>query len=114
MHLSVFLTHPRMQDGSSIPSELDPLLLIITRLGMNRYSDEAQAVTRICLAVIAMDEDLPESDLLTLGRDARGLISAFATRRTLGAYDQRELDVMDKRLRQYQEDVWAKAKQVPQ
>lgn len=72
MHLSLFLTDSRMQGGGEIPPELGPLLLIITRLGMNSYSDDAQAMTRICLAVIVMEGELPESDLLMLGRDAQG------------------------------------------
>ncbi len=44
MQLTLFLNAPRMQVGSSIPAELDASPLITTRLGMNRYSDEAQAV----------------------------------------------------------------------
>ena len=102
MKLSHFLTDPRIQGALTIPSELDPFPLIITQPDMNRYSDQPHALTRICLAVIAMEGELPESDLLVLGRYACGLVKVFAARRMLVAYGLPALETMEKWLRQYQ------------
>jgi hypothetical protein len=98
--LSQFLAQAQMKGGTAIPSELDPLPLIITRVGMNRYSVESKALIRVCLAVIASDKDwgMVESDLWALGSEARGLLNAFAVRRVSGEYQQSELDMLRREL----------------
>lgn len=104
MKLTRFLAQAHLQSGTPIPDELDPLPLILTRVAMNRYTLESQALMRICLAVIATEGDVAESDLWALGNDARGLLNAFATRRMLGKYGQDTLDMLAKRLLACQDD----------
>lgn len=98
MKLSKFLTQASMRGGTEVPAELDPLLLIITRIAMNRYSLESRALRRTCLAVIHLDPEVSESDIWALGTDARGLFNAFAMKRLLGEYQQADLDMLKDRL----------------
>ncbi len=86
-----------MKGGTPIPEELDPLPLIITRIGMNRYTLESQALLRVCLAVVETEGEMVESDLWALGSDARGSLNAFAIRRML-EYGQDSLDMLARKL----------------
>lgn len=98
MKLDQFLAQSRAKGGTLIPHEVEPLLVILTRVGMNRHSVESQALIRACLAVIAEDGDLVESDLWALGRDARGLLNTFADRRQSPTYDHVYLDTLGRRI----------------
>jgi hypothetical protein len=98
MKLDQFLAQSRAKGGTSVPSEVEPLLVILTRVGMNRHSVESQALIRASLAVIAQDGNLAESDLWALGSDARGLLNAFADRRQSPTYDQVYLDTLGRRI----------------
>ncbi len=90
-----------MKGGTLIPDELDPLPLIITRIGVNRYTLESQALLRVCLAVVDTEGEMVESDLWALGSDARGLLNAFAMRRMLGKYGQDSLDMLARKLSEF-------------
>ncbi len=94
MKLSKFLTQAVLKGGTEIPCELDPLPLIMTRVSMNRYSVESQALIRVCLAVIESDKDadMVESDLWALGNDALGLLNACAVKRVFVEYPKAELE----------------------
>jgi len=94
MKLARFLTDAYLRGGTEIPPELDPLPLIITRIAMNRYSVESQALLRSCLAVVAAEGEMDESDIWALGNDARGLLNAFAMRRLNAKYGKDELDLL--------------------
>jgi hypothetical protein len=102
MKLSRFLAQVHLRGGTEVPSELDPLPLIMTRIGINRYSVESQALLRACLAGIAIDGEMAESDIWALGGDARGLLNAFAMRRLNGKYRQVELYMLSGTLRGFQ------------
>lgn len=101
MKLTRFLTDAHMKGGTPIPDELDPLPLIITRIGVNRYTPKSQALARICQAVAATEGEMVESDLWTLGNDARGLLNAFAMRRMLGKYGRDSLDMLAHKLSEF-------------
>ncbi len=105
MKLAHFLKQAQLKGGTPIPPEHDPLLLIITRVGMNRYSAESQALARACLAVVAKEGDMAESDLWALDSDARGLLNAFAVRRMADGYEQVWLDTLARRLTQFRESA---------
>lgn len=103
MKLTRFLAQAHLRSGTPIPDELDPLPLILTRVAMNRYTLESQALVRVCLAVVATEGEMDESDLWALGNDARGLLNAFAMRRMLGKYGQDCLNLLAHRLQQCQD-----------
>ncbi len=115
MKLARFLKQVQLMGGTAISPEHDPLLLILRRVGMNRYTLESQALLRVCLAVVATAGKMVESDLWALGSDARGLLNAFAVRRSYGEYEQTALEMLAKRLNGYQESISAMAaNQAPQ
>jgi len=98
MKLVQFLEQARNKGGTTVPGDLDPLPLILTRVGLNRYSVKAQVLLRASLAVIACDDDLVESDSWALGADSRGLLNTLAARRAAGRYEQSYLETLARRL----------------
>ena len=78
---------------------MDPIGLILSRLAVNPHTAEARALRRAMLAVIATDQEMADADVWALGKDARGLLDAFAAYRLGGRYKQAELEVIAGRLR---------------
>jgi len=49
--------------SAPIHDELDPLPPIISRIGINRYAFESQALARLCMAVVTTEGEVDELDL---------------------------------------------------
>jgi hypothetical protein len=101
MRLARFLAQSYLRGFTPIAAELDPLVLILTRVGINRYSVESQALIRACRAVVAVDGEMVEPDLWALRADSRGLLHEFSVRRFLGKYPKAELDLLERKLKEY-------------
>ena len=99
MALTRFLAEVRTGSGAPIPQSIDPLGVILTRVGVNPHTAESRALRKATVAVIATEGDLAESHLWVLGKDALGLLDAFARQRLGGRYSPLELEIFSGRLR---------------
>lgn len=98
MILARFLAEVRTRARTAIPDDIDPIGIILTRVGMNPLTAESRALRKATLAVIATEGDMAEADLWALGKDALGLLDAFALARLTRRYNARELEIFGERL----------------
>ena len=99
MKLSRFLAEVRIRGGTPVPDELDPIGLIIARVGMHPMSVESRALRKSTLAVIAGEGEMSDAGLLALGKDARGQLDAFAVERLTARYRTADLAMVAEKLR---------------
>ena len=96
--LPAFLAEVRARLRTPIPEDLDPIAIILSRVSFNPHTVESRSLRKATLAVIATEGHLAESDIWALGKDALGLLDAFAARRFTGRYSAAELRVFVERL----------------
>ena len=94
-----FLDEVRIRRGTPVPTDLDPIGIILARIGMNQNAAESRALAKACLAVIACEGELTDADLWALGKDARGLFRAFAHNCLTSRYRVEDLERVAGRLR---------------
>lgn len=99
MKLVDFLDEVRIRRGTPVPTDLDPIGVILARIGMNPDSPESRALAKACLAVIACEGEMTVADLWALGKDARGLFKAFAHNCLTSRYPSEDLEVYVRWLR---------------
>ena len=99
MKLARFLAEVRTRIRTPMLGDLDPVGMIFSQLAANGHTVEARALRKAALAVIDTYADVTDADLWALGKDALGLLDAFAAYRFTGLYKQVELDIMARRLR---------------
>jgi len=99
LRLARFLAEVRVRARTEIPPEIDPIGIIMLRVGLHPNTPESRALTKATLAVIAMDGEMNEVDLWSLSSDALGLLDAFAEQRLTGRYSKEALDIVAARLR---------------
>ena len=78
MRLARFLAEVHVRNRTQSPVEVDPIGIILGRVGLHPNTAEARALTKATLALIARDGELPKADLWALSQDALGLLDAFA------------------------------------
>jgi hypothetical protein len=76
-----------MRTRITIPPEIDPVGIILARVGMHPNTPQSRALTKATLvAVIATEGEMTEADLWALSQDALGLLDAFAADRVSGRF----------------------------
>jgi hypothetical protein len=93
MKLARFLAEVRVRARTPIPADVDPIGIILTRVGVNPHTVESNALRNATLAVIATEGKMSDNDLWALGADALGLLDPFAAYRLAGRYSARELEI---------------------
>ena len=81
-----------------MPPEVDPIGIILARVGLYRHTAECRALRKATLATIATEGEMPDSDFWALGQDALVLLDAFAYGRENGRYRPQDLEVFAARL----------------
>jgi hypothetical protein len=99
MKLVEFLDEVRLRRGTPVPTDVDPICVILALIGMNPNSAESQALRKACLAVIACEGEMTVADLWALGKDARGLFEAFAHNCLTSRYPSEDLEIYARWLR---------------
>jgi hypothetical protein len=99
LKLARFLASVRTRARTPIPEDLDPIGLILTRVGVHPHTVESKALRKATFAVIATEGDMAETDLWALGADALGLLDAFALQQLTDRYSAPELEVYANRMR---------------
>jgi hypothetical protein len=89
----------RARAHTAIPADVDPIGVILTRVGLHPHTVESIALRKATLAVISTEGDMADADLWALGKDALGLLDAFGAHRRAGRYSARELEIYGDRLR---------------
>lgn len=97
--LARFLVEVRKRSRTELMPEIDALGVLLARVAMNRYNGEGRALARAAIAVVHEDREIPEADLWALGRDALGMLDAFAAKRQANGYALELLDIVADRLR---------------
>jgi len=99
MKLARFLAEVRRRTKTTIPDEIDPIGLILARVGMHPGTLESKALAKATLAVIAHEGEMTEQNLWALSADALGLLDRFAIERLSQRYRPQDLEAFTKRLR---------------
>jgi hypothetical protein len=97
--LARFLAEAHRRTRVPIPDDVDPIGVIMARVGMHPYTPESRALAKACFAVIAMEGEMSEADLWALSADALALLDRFAVEFLAKRYPAKELEVIAKRLR---------------
>jgi hypothetical protein len=63
MEVARFLAEVRMRNGTPIPAEVDPIGIILARVGTNPHTIESRALRKVMCAVIATEDHMAEADL---------------------------------------------------
>jgi hypothetical protein len=79
MNLARFLAEVSTRARATTPADVDPIGIILTRLGVNPNTIESRALRKATLAVIATEGAMSDKDIWALGTDALALPDAFAT-----------------------------------
>ena len=98
MRLARFLAQVHVRNRTQIPVEIDPIGIILGRVGLRPNTAESRALTKATLALIGRDGELTESDLWALGQDSLGMLDAFATDLLSARYHEQDLATIKKRL----------------
>lgn len=80
------------------PAEVDPVGLILARVGFAHGSAESRALARASAAVLRGTGQLSEGDLWALSQDALALFDALVWRHEAAAYDSEAIVVYVTRL----------------
>jgi hypothetical protein len=106
MTLTRFLAEVGARARTPIPADVDPVGIILTRVGVNPHTIESTALWKATLAVIATEGDMGDADLWALSKDALALLDAFARTRLSGRYTALELQIYGQRLRGRVRNLW--------
>ena len=100
MRLARFLAEVHVRNRTQIPTEIDPIGIILGRIGLHPNTPESRELTKATVAIIARDGDMAESDLWALSQDALGLLDAFASDLLSARYREQDLVTISKRLKE--------------
>lgn len=98
MDILRFLTYVRHRTLVILRPEIDPVGIIMTRVGLFPNTPESCSLRKATLAVIASNGEMTESDLWALSQDALTLLDAFAYGLENGRYRKEDVDVFKARL----------------
>ena len=91
MDILRFLTEVQLRTRTQLRPEIDPIGIIMTRVGLFPHTPESRALRKATLAVIAGKGEMGEPDLWALSQDALTLLDAFAYGLEHGRYRQQDL-----------------------
>ena len=94
-----FLAELRIRAGTPVPDDLDPIGLILSRVSVNPHTTESKALRKATLAVIAGEGEMTTPTCRHSGRDARGLLDAFAVERLTARYRTADLAMVAEKFR---------------
>jgi len=98
VNLARFLAELHRRVRRTIPDEIDPIGIILTRVGLHPHTPESKALVKGCLAVIDREGTMSETDLLSLSGDAVALLDRFAIERLANRYRDEDLATVAKKL----------------
>jgi len=93
-----FLLEVSKRTHGTLPSGVDPIAAILTRVRVDPDTAESRALRKATLAVIATKGEMSKFDLWALGQDALALLDAFVNSIHSARYPRSELDIFATRL----------------
>ena len=93
-----FLSEVNSRARNAIPPEIDPIGIILTRVGLYPHTLESRALSKATLATIARKGEMSDSDLWALGQEALALLDTFADCLEHGRYRPQDLEAYAARL----------------
>ena len=98
MNIARFLIEVNSRTRNAVPSDIDPIGIILTRVGLHPHNVESRALRKATLATIAHEGEMSDSDLWALGQDALVLLDSFADCLEHGRYRPQDLKAYSAKL----------------